>query len=218
MKRELESYGVSTKSMFDRADFETALRYARLEGMTPPGPTSASSAEDVIEEFKFARENTKRVDDVAQRSKAETGASKKVWGKRHSASPSGDNTSSSSRDKDTRQELFERAIDMAKDMKISDLKQELKARAVEVKGFFEKADFVKAFANAIADKIPKKTQANTSTNDSKGSNSKNRAGEGYDPSYRDVSMQIVFPRMIEGKSVIDITDLYIKANKSGSRI
>lgn len=231
MKAELESYGVSTRSMFDKADFEKALEYARLEGMT-------STVEDVADKFTVGGENTKAVkEDWTTMSNAESTATsatssenkeKRVWGRRgfknthdtsSEATTATDSTSTNGAKKssfsatDTRQELYDRAVDVAKKMKLSELKQELRDRGVEVKAFFEKSEFVKAYANAIADNLPKKKKTDTSTNDvKKGSKSNYRAEDVYDPDYRDVRTQIIVPGTIALDNVIDITDLFHKYN------
>jgi hypothetical protein len=248
MKRELESYGVSTASMFDRADFETALRYARLEGMTVTAASPSSPAE---KEFNFAWDGKLGVDDEVLDMNAEPATSttspainkeKKVWGKRRNkddrdtwsnsgvedppVSTNHDTKKKSPPATETRQELFDRAMDMAKKMKVPDLKQELKDRGVEIKAFFDKSDFVKAFADAIADNLPKRTKQPSGSGTTNDGNNKSgsktyqrRREEVYDASYRDVSMKVLPPgTAVVEPGVVDITDLFYERNEGGWRI
>lgn len=80
----------------------------------------------------------------------------------------------------------------AQSMKVGDLKKELKARGVATKSFFEKSEFVRAYAEAVVDGVQK---------------GPNGAVEGdYDPSYRDVVMRKMDrrdPRLLQG-TVIDV--------------
>jgi hypothetical protein len=62
---------------------------------------------------------------------------------------------------------------MAKEMKLSDLKQELRDRGVEFKAFFEKSEFAKAFANAIAGNLPRKKKTKTRSRNGINNGSKN---------------------------------------------
>jgi len=74
---------------------------------------------------------------------------------------------------------------------------------VSTKSFFEKSEFVRAYAEAVADNVSKKKSSQSS-----------RAGtvkdddEDYDPSYRDVVMQKMDPRdprlLAGGRPIIDI--------------
>jgi len=151
MKAELESYGVSTKSMFEKSEFESALRKAREQGKTPKSG-SASSA------------------------------------KQTSSSGSSNGTGKS------RQERYDEALSMASKMKVGELKKDLESRGISTKSFFEKSEFVKAYATAVADGTAKKG----------GSPGAASQDEPFDPSYRDVSVSKFNPRSLLGQRVIDV--------------
>ena len=78
---------------------------------------------------------------------------------------------------------------------MGDLKAELQARGISTKSFFEKREFVKAYAEAVVDGIKGKTGGSSSPD------------APFDPEYRDVVMQKMNradPRMIQG-TIIDVT-------------
>jgi hypothetical protein len=101
----------------------------------------------------------------------------------------------------SRAERLQQEMAKAKGMKVGDLKKELEARGVSTKSFFEKTEFVKAYAEAIVDGKAGKA----------GGSSAGKAGtaspeEKYDSSYRDVSMRKMDtqdPRLLQG-TVIDV--------------
>jgi hypothetical protein len=150
MRKELESYGVQTKSLFEKSEFAEALKKARTEGKKPQEPKTASS----------------------------------------SSSTGGSGGSSSS----SREERYNQALKTAKAMKVGDLKKELQAKGVSTSSFFEKSEFVKAYAEAVTDN---KTGS--------GAGGSRRQEEPMDPSYRDVVMIKVDRRQLAGQSVIDVT-------------
>ena len=79
-------------------------------------------------------------------------------------------------------------------MKVGELKKELKARGVSTKSFFEKSEFVRAYAEAVVD--GKQAKGGAVEDD-----------EPFDPSYRDVVMQKLNgrdPRMLQG-TIIDVS-------------
>ena len=83
-----------------------------------------------------------------------------------------------------------------KSMSVGDLRKELTSRGIKTNAFFEKSEFVKAYAEAVVD------GAKTTS----GASSSRRQEEKYDPSYRDVQMRKLDPstkRMLQG-TVIDI--------------
>jgi hypothetical protein len=100
----------------------------------------------------------------------------------------------------SRDDRIKEEMEKASRMKVSDLKKELENRGVSTKSFFEKPEFVKAYAEAVVDGVA--------------SNSSGRAGrsgaavneEKFDPAYRDVVMQKFDrrdPRLAQSK-VIDV--------------
>jgi hypothetical protein len=155
MRKELESYGVQTKSLFEKSEFAEALKKARTEGKKPKEPKTASSS-------------------------SSTGGS--------------GGSSSSSSSSSSREERYNQALKTAKAMKVGDLKKELQAKGVSTSSFFEKSEFVKAYAEAVTDN---KTGS--------GAGGSRRQEEPMDPSYRDVVMIKVDRRQLAGQSVIDVT-------------
>jgi hypothetical protein len=152
MRKELESYGVPTKSLFEKSEFAEALKQART-GKKRNEPEKASSSS--------------------------TGSS------------SGSSSSPS------REEIYNEALKTAKTMKVGDLKKELQAKGISTKSFFEKSEFVKAYAEAVAD--------NKTGSGAPGGSSRRRQEEPMDPSYRDVVMMKVDRRQLAGLSVIDVS-------------
>ena len=78
-------------------------------------------------------------------------------------------------------------------MKVSDIKKELSKRGGSTKSFFEKSEFIKAYADAIADDIGGDRNSRRQDSD-----------EPYDASYRDVVMQKFDARSLMGKPIIDV--------------
>lgn len=103
---------------------------------------------------------------------------------------------SSSDNKKTRAERIQEETAKAKLMSVGDLRKELTSRGIKTNAFFEKSEFVKAYADAVVDGV-KASAAGSSSR---------RQEEKYDPSYRDVQMRKLDPstkRMLQG-TVIDI--------------
>ena len=151
MRKELESYGISTKSLFEKGEFIEALKKARAEGMsstTNSDEKTSTNGETVTEE----------------ESSSETSAS--------------------------REERYQEALEIAKTMKVGDLKKELTSRGISTASFFEKTEFIKAYAEAIADNI-------------QGGSAK-PPEEPRDPAYRDVVMQKINTGVLRGQKVIDV--------------
>ncbi|CAJ1961757.1 unnamed protein product [Cylindrotheca closterium] len=165
MRKELESYGISTKSLLEKSEFVEALKKARAEGKTPVnGTTDASSS-------------------ASSSTKAESSSS---------SSSTETPPESSSESSETRDKRYKEALDKAKKMKVGDLKKELEGRGISTKSFFEKPEFVKAYAEAVAD------------------NKKGKGGPGprpeepRDPAFKDVVMQKMSKGAMMGERVIDI--------------
>ena len=170
MKKELESYGISTKSLLEKKEFQIALEKARKEGKTP---------------VESKKEETKDEEPVNGESKAK----------------------SSSDGGESREEKYAKALEEAKSMKVGELKKALTDRGISTKSFFEKTEFVKAYADAIADGVEAKgSGGGASAGQGFGSGQQRRAPrqeEPRDPSYRDVNMQKFDRRQIIGSNVID---------------
>ena len=80
----------------------------------------------------------------------------------------------------TRDERIEEEMKVAKSMSVADLRKELNSRSIKTNAFFEKSDFVKAYAEAIVDGVKEK-----SSSSSRGGTRRTQEEE-YDSSYRDV--------------------------------
>ena len=78
---------------------------------------------------------------------------------------------------------------------VKELRTKLQAMGISTKSFFEKSEFVKAYAEAVVDGV-----STTSTNGSTGDSVKE---EPFDSSYRDVVMQKFDPRTLR-ESFIDV--------------
>ncbi len=179
MKKELESYGVSTKSMFEKAEFAEALKKAREEG-------------------KKSNEERNESTTTTTNTAANTAGKEPV---------NGEEDAHEAASKESREERYQKAMDIAKTMKVGELKNELNDRGISTTTFLEKTDFVKAYANAVADNIPKggSSSASSSSSSSKTKTSTKKPEEPIDPSYRDVVTQKFDRKRLMGQSVIDIS-------------
>jgi predicted HTH domain antitoxin len=160
MRKELEDYGISTKSLLEKSEFVEALKKARFEGKTSIYNNNGDSPS----------------------AKSSSGSSNES---------ANDDKSSSS--EPSRNERYKEAFEKAKAMKVGELKKELSDRGISTKSFFEKSEFIKAYAEVVAD------------NKSGPGGSKARgAEEPHDPSYRDVVMQKMSSGALMGQPVIDV--------------
>jgi predicted HTH domain antitoxin len=188
MKKELESYGVSTKSLFDKTEFEKALREERLH-----------------QELQEAETIRDRINVGAETSSSKTSdfrKNRKMWSKTAPESPI----------EDPQERDYEHALQKGIAMKLSELKQELKDRGISTSAFFEKVDLAKAYAQAIADNVLKKKHTCTKEEEEhRGSrvHPNARREDAFDPSFRDVIVQPFNAALTlnPGETVIDITDL-----------
>lgn len=115
-----------------------------------------------------------------------------------SSSGTQQSTSNSESSGRTRQEKIKEETAKAKAMSVGELRKELTNRGIKTNSFFEKSDFVKAYAEAVVDGV------RASSSGSGGSRA--RTEEKFDPSYRDVQTSKLDPstkRMLQG-TVIDI--------------
>ena len=206
MKKELESYGISTKSLLEKADFVKALQKARQDGMQPISDSSTTADKDKTREEQKDANDTTEPKSASTTNDDNTTTTTTTADATESSTVNGESSSSSS--KLNRDEIFQQAMETAKAMKVGELKKELQDRGIATGTFIEKSDFVKAYANAIADDIPKKSSSSSSSSSkAKGSASKKKpaAEEPMDPSYRDVVTQKFDKRRLMGQSVIDIS-------------
>lgn len=116
LRKELESYGISTKSYFEKSELVTAVEKARIEGKIPISSDRKNSS---------TSEKTE------------------------------DQSSSSSKPSKSISEQMTEEIEKCKDMKVSDLKAELKSYGISTSTFFEKSEFVQALAKARVEGPPK---------------------------------------------------------------
>jgi len=169
IRQELESYGISTRSFLEKKEFIKALEQARAEGKTPI--------------------NNGKTQNRAKATSTEPGTNRND-GK--SASDSKSSSSSSKSDETaSRSDRLRQELEKANAMKVGDLKKQLNAMGVSTKSFFEKSEFVKAYADAMVNGPPRNGA---------------KQDEPFDPSYRDVVMQKfdnTQQRMLSG-TVIDI--------------
>lgn len=214
MRKELESYGVSTKSLLEKSDFVQALQKAREEGMQPILVVAANDDDDDQAETKEAGSSSTTNSTTTTTTAATTTTTESTTtNAAESSTVNGESTttsSSSSASKPSRAEIFQKAMEAAKSMTVGALRKELKDRGIPTQTFIEKSDFIKAYANAIADDTTgNKTTTTTTTNASststtKGSTTAKKPEEPMDPSYRDVVTQKFDKRRLMGQAVIDI--------------
>ena len=161
IRTELESYGIPTKSFFEKSELVEALVSARKEGKTPISVNSdaSGSADSSTSDAATSSETT-------------------------SASSSSD---SDSRSSTNRQERLSKEMEICKSMKVGELKKELESYGVSTKSYFEKSEFVRAVAEARVDGV-KKSSAGASSSSSSRSSSSRVKEEPTDPSYRDVTV------------------------------
>lgn len=100
-----------------------------------------------------------------------------------------------------RSKRIELEISNLQDAKIKDLKEELESYGISAKSFFEKSAFIKAVAEARVDGVAKtnKKPAASSSN-----RSRSRNNDGWDPSYKDVSVRRFDARTMDMSGLIDI--------------
>jgi hypothetical protein len=68
----------------------------------------------------------------------------------------------------SRDDRIKEEMEKASRMKVSDLKKELENRGVSTKSFFEKPEFVKAYAEAVVDGVASNTSGRTGRNGAAG--------------------------------------------------
>ncbi|KAL3924770.1 MAG: hypothetical protein SGARI_005970, partial [Bacillariaceae sp.] len=197
MKQELESYGVSTKSMFDKAEFEKSLLEARFE--------QATLGVDEIKERINNGSETATTDSDTKR--------KTTWGKPRTERTKAQESSA----KDETKQKFDNAFQEGMAKKISELKQELKDRGVSTSAFFEKVDMAKAYAESIADNVFNNKKSTKKNGANGASSQRSQRTEAFDPSYRDVNVEPFNAGLtiLPGETVIDITD-FVTGNVGGN--
>jgi hypothetical protein len=176
IRAELESYGISTKAFLEKKEMIAALTKARAEGKQPLKSAAATSSSSSSSSSSKQQKQSAGSGSTASSAKA---------------------SSSSADAKASRDGRIKEETAKASGMGVSDLKKELARMGVSTKSFFEKSEFVRAYAEAVVDGVGVNGNAGGGNVDS---------GEPYDPEYRDVVMQKMGrsdPRMLQG-TVIDI--------------
>jgi len=149
LKKELESYGMSTKSFLEKSELVDAVDKARAEGKTPKEQQGASTS---------------------------TSSSSSSSNSSTSASTSSESASSSSSSSESRTEKLAQEMEKCKSMKAGELKKELESYGIPTASFFEKSEFVKACAEARVDGASKQSSG---TGGSSSSSSSGSDEEGY---------------------------------------
>jgi hypothetical protein len=139
IKKELESYGINTKTFLEKSELVAALDKARSDGLTPK--TSASSSS--------------------------TSSSSSSSGTQSSPTTS-EASHSSSDDPRPREERLHEEMATCKSMKAGELKKELEERGVSTKALFEKFELVEALAKARVDGVSKKGGSGSSSSSAEG--------------------------------------------------
>ncbi|KAL3756414.1 hypothetical protein ACHAWU_007685 [Discostella pseudostelligera] len=139
IRQELESYGISTKSFFEKSELVDALVTARKEGKVPIATSAAGGGE---------------------------GASSMSGGS--SSTSSSSSSAASGSGASNRQERLQQEIEKCNKLKIGELKKELESYGVSTKSYFEKSEFVRAVAEIRVDGPPKTTGTSASSSASSG--------------------------------------------------
>jgi hypothetical protein len=153
MRRELEDYGISTKSFLEKRELMDALNKARAEGRQPKSRTTTATT------------------------------------------TSTESASASSGGQSNREEELEKYRQEAMNMKFAELRHALKRMGISTNSFFEKSEFIRAYAEAKVDGRSSASGGPTGQTEQE-----------YDPDYRDVVMQKMDardPRLLTG-TVIDV--------------
>jgi hypothetical protein len=137
LKKELESYGISTTSFLEKSELVGALEKARSEGLKPK---SEVKSEPKSEEKK----KKKRRDDSDE------------------PSTKSESSSTAGTDVRPREERLKEERENCKQMKAGELKKELEERGISTRSFFEKSEFVQAVAEARVDGVEKKKEKDES--------------------------------------------------------
>jgi hypothetical protein len=186
MRSELDSYDVSTVGFLEKVDFEKALKEARAQGKKPKKKKTSTVNGAKNEAPKgFTKDATK---DATKST---------VNGAANNAKKGVTNGASDSDITKPRAERLQEAKAKAKEMSLADLRKDLAGRGISTKSFFEKTDFINAYATAVVDGAPGRA----------GRAAPPRQEEVRDPDYRDVVMTKL-PRndvLALAAAVIDVT-------------
>eukprot|EP00527_Entomoneis_sp_CCMP2396_P009876 CAMPEP_0198138066 /NCGR_PEP_ID=MMETSP1443-20131203/1502_1 /TAXON_ID=186043 /ORGANISM="Entomoneis sp., Strain CCMP2396" /LENGTH=203 /DNA_ID=CAMNT_0043799701 /DNA_START=162 /DNA_END=773 /DNA_ORIENTATION=+ len=162
IKKELESYGISTRTFLEKKEMVEALEKARSEGKKASKKTKAS-ADSTAESRSEVKNDSKKTKASSDSTAGET-------------SVNGANASASSSSL-PRSERIQQEMEKVKSTSVAELRKALKELGVRTTSFFEKSEFVRAYAEAIVDGV-KSSSSSTTKND-----------EPFDASYKDVMIQ-----------------------------
>jgi small glutamine-rich tetratricopeptide repeat-containing protein alpha len=137
IKRELESYGISTRAFLEKSELVEALKKARADGLEP------------IIVKKNETEGAATTASTTTSSSSTTGA----------ASSASSSTSTASKDARPREVRLAEELERCGGLKSSELKKELRERGIDTRSLLEKKEFVRALAEAVVDGVEKKKPA-----------------------------------------------------------
>jgi len=184
----IQSSSSSSSSNFDLPDLQSMKVKEMRNELESYGISTKSFLEkkELLEALQQARaEGKQNISSKTGSSTSRTGTDGKT---------SSDQSQNTQQASTSRQERYQQAFEKAKSMKTGELKQELQSMGMDCKSFFEKSEFVQAYANAVADGVQKK------------GSSQQQQQQAYDSSYRDVVIQKMQARdkQIFGSTVIDV--------------
>jgi hypothetical protein len=133
IKKELESYGISTVSFVEKSELVKALEKARADGLKPKSTTTTTTASS----------------SSSSSSSSDTDSKSTKKKKR----PSADDDEEVEEDSRPREERLIDELVKCQAMKAGEMRKELEGLGVSTKSFFEKTDFVKALADARVDGV-----------------------------------------------------------------
>jgi hypothetical protein len=134
IKKELESYGISTVSFVEKSELVKALEKARADGLKPKSTTTTSTTTTTT---------------VSSSSSSDTES--KSTKKKKRPSSTDDDDDEVEEDSRPREERLIDELVKCQAMKAGEMRKELEGLGVSTKSFFEKSDFVKALADARVD-------------------------------------------------------------------
>lgn len=136
LRKELESYGINTRTFLEKREMVEALQKARADGLQPIRSNSNN-------------DNTP-ASTTAPTSSPPTSSSSTAPSTTPTPSAGSSDTTKMSREERLKQEIL-----ACQAIKAVDLKKELEERGVSTKSFFEKSEFVQALAAARVDGVTK---------------------------------------------------------------
>jgi hypothetical protein len=177
---------------------QTSRYSSRLfETVQAPSSMQASDIRNELESYGISTKSfleKKDLVEALEKARAEGKTPKKNAKSSSSSSSSSDVNGDKASSSASRQEKLEKELNKAKSMKVGELKKALQDMGISTKSFFEKTEFVKAYAEAMVDGPPKKRA---------GTRAQPQSQE-YDPSYRDVVVRKLDKRDLYRGPVIDI--------------